>query len=76
LPQKTSTQFIKKLPSWPAARKYHLTYCGHMVGNRAGFTYVLCRLNPRASRSKGPSANCGTHTINYNWYCQYKASPI
>jgi len=35
------------------------------VTDRAGFNYRLYRLKPRASRSKGPPANCGTYRVNY-----------
>jgi len=31
---------------------------------RVGFAYRLCRLKPRASRSKGAPTNCGTHRVN------------
>jgi len=31
---------------------------------RVGFACRLCRLNPRASRSKGAPTNCGRHRVN------------
>jgi len=40
--------------------------------SRAGFTNRLCRLKPRASRSKGPPATCGSHRVN----CRYMISSI
>jgi len=37
-----------------------MTLVVNLVRTSAGFTY---RLNPRASRSKGPT-NCGAHRVN------------
>jgi len=37
------------------------------TSSRARFTHRLYRLKPRASRSKGPPTNCGTHRVN----CRY-----